>query len=103
MSVVSLVRLAAVLALGAALVLLALVAPRALAPAHRAWMTLAAMLAWINTRILLGLVFYGVVTPIGLVMRLVGRDPIERRLDPARTSYRVLRVPRPGAHMTRQF
>jgi saxitoxin biosynthesis operon SxtJ-like protein len=91
------------LALTAILVLPALVAPRILAPVHRAWMALGEVLAWVNTRILLGLVFYGVVTPIGLVMRLTGRDPMRRQFEPAGESYRVRCVPRPATHMTRQF
>jgi hypothetical protein len=91
------------LALAVALILPALVAPRILAPAHRVWMTLAEVLAWVNTRILLGVVFYGVVTPIGVVMRLLGHDPMRRRLEPTGESYRVRCVPRPPAHMMRQF
>jgi len=57
----------------------ALVAPGFLGPAYRLWMKLAEVLAWINTRVLLGVVFYLVVTPIGLIMRLLGRDPGARR------------------------
>jgi len=84
------------------LVVPALVAPRTLAPAHRAWMKLAEMLAWINTRILLGLVFFVVVTPIGLLMRMLGRDPMRRQLGP-NSDYRIRRTPRPANHMLRQF
>jgi Saxitoxin biosynthesis operon protein SxtJ len=91
------------LALLVALVIPALVAPRILAPVYRAWMKLGEMLAWINTRILLGLVFYGVVTPIGLVMRLVGRDPMRRQFEQEGESYRIRCVPRPATHMKRQF
>jgi Saxitoxin biosynthesis operon protein SxtJ len=81
----------------------ALVAPRVLAPAYRAWMKLAEVLAWVNTRILLGVVFYGVVTPIGLVMRLLGRDPMRRQFERDGESYRVACTPRPATHMLRQF
>jgi len=91
------------IALFVVLVVPALVAPRVLAPAYWAWMKLAEVLAWINTRILLGVVFYGVVTPIGLVMRLFVRDPMHRQLDRQGESYRVRRVSRPAAHMLRQF
>jgi saxitoxin biosynthesis operon SxtJ-like protein len=91
------------MALAVALVVPALVAPRVLAPAHRAWMALAEVLAWVNTRILLGLVFYLVVTPIGLLMRLLRRDPMRRQLEPAGESYRVRCTPRPATHMLRQF
>jgi hypothetical protein len=91
------------LAVAAALILPALIVPRVLAPAYRVWMMLADGLGWINTRILLGLVFYGLVTPMGVVMRLWSRDPMRRRFEPETGSYRVLRKPRPGAHMLRQF
>jgi Saxitoxin biosynthesis operon protein SxtJ len=89
--------------LAVVLVLPALVAPRVLTPAYRAWMKLAEVLAWINTRIVLGVVFYGVVTPIGLVMRLAGHDPMRRRFDQGGESYRVRCTPRPASHMMRQF
>ena len=85
------------------LVVPALVAPRILAPVYRVWMLLGEVLAWINTRIILGVVFYGVVTPIGLLMRLTGRDPMRRQFEPTGESYRVRCVPRPATHMMRQF
>jgi hypothetical protein len=91
------------LVLAIALVAPALVAPRLLAPAHRAWMKLAEVLAWINTRLLLGLVFFLVVTPIGLLMRALKRDPMRRQLAPRDESYRVRCSPRPATHMLRQF
>ena len=91
------------LALTVILVVPALVAPRALAPLYRVWMALGEVLAWINTRIILGVVFYGVVTPIGLVMRLIGHDPMRRRFERVGDSYRVRCVPRPATHMMRQF
>jgi hypothetical protein len=53
------------LALAIALVLPALVTPRILAPVLRAWMAAGEVLAWINTHIILGVVFYAVVTPLG--------------------------------------
>lgn len=71
----------------------ALVVPVALAPIHRAWMRFAEVLGWINTRILLILIFYLVVTPLGLVMRLLRRAPLDmaRRdsywTEPPRNSY----------------
>jgi hypothetical protein len=91
------------LGLAAVLLLPALLAPRLLAPAHRLWMALAEGLAWINTRILLSIVFFGVVTPMGVVMRALGRDPMRRGFDPRAATYRVPRQPRPATHMTRQF
>jgi polyferredoxin len=91
------------LALAVALIVPALVAPRILGPVHRAWMALGEVLAWINTRIILGIVFYGVVTPLGLLMRLFSRDPMRRQFDRAGESYRQPCTPRPATHMLRQF
>lgn len=71
----------------------AVIAPAALASAYRWWMRLAAALGWINTRILLIAIFYLVVTPVGLIMRIVRRSPLDvARKDsywtePLRNSY----------------
>ena len=80
---------------GAAVTLagLALAAPTVLGPVERGWMVLAHGLAWVNTRVLLSLIYYLVITPIGLMMRLVGRDPMDRRLGD-RESYWVTRPQR---------
>ena len=91
------------LGLMAALVGLGLVAPALLRQPYRGWMVLGHALGWINTRILLSLVFYLVVTPMGFVMRLLGKDPMRRRFDANAASYRIGRETRPGAHMRRQF
>jgi hypothetical protein len=91
------------LGLAVMLILPALAAPRVLAPAHRAWMALGSALGWVNTRLVLGLIFFGLITPMGLVLRLTRRDPMQRAFDPNATTYRVPRRPRPGAHMLRQF
>lgn len=64
--------------IAATLLLCAAVAPSLLRPVYRVWMQLGEVLAWINTRIILTLVFFLVVTPIGIVMRLFGRSPIAR-------------------------
>jgi polyferredoxin len=91
------------LILAAALVLPAVVFPASLRPAHRVWMAIGDALGWVNTRIILGLVYYGVMTPMGVVMRLLGRDPMRRRFEPTADSYRVARPARRSDHMARQF
>lgn len=68
-----------VLPLGSALILLGLIWPRALALPNKAWMLLAEALSFVTTRIILGLVFFLIVTPIGVVKRLSGWDPLNRR------------------------
>jgi hypothetical protein len=76
----------AVLPLGSLLVLLGLVWPRALVVPNKAWMLLAEGLSFVTTRIILGAVFFLVVTPIGVVKRLLGWDPLSRR-GPSGDSY----------------
>ncbi len=80
----------------AALAASALGAPALLAPVHRAWMALGAALGWVNTRVLLGAVFFLVVTPLGALMRMTGRDPLRRKFEPCGGTYRVpsARTPR---------
>lgn len=89
--------------LAVVLVLPALVAPQALRLPHRAWMALGNALGWVNTRVVLGLIFFGLITPMGLVLRLTRRDPMRRTFDPNAITYRVPQKPRAGAHMMRQF
>jgi hypothetical protein len=90
-------------ALAVALVLPAVIAPRILTHTYRAWMALGQGLSWVNTRIILGAVFYAVITPMGVVMRLGGYDPMRRRIGSGAGTYRVTARPRAGAHMRRQF
>ena len=66
-------------ALGAALVVAGLLVPPAARAFHTAWMKFAVLLGHVNSRVLLTLVYYLVVTPYGFITRLVGRDPLRRR------------------------
>jgi len=81
----------------------ALVAPAALHYLHRGWTHLGEALGWLNTRVILSLLYVIAVVPIGLVMRLAGRDPMERNLDPAADSYRVASKPRRSSHLEHPF
>jgi hypothetical protein len=59
----------------------ALISPQWLSPLYKGWMKFGHVLGWINARIILGLVFFIMVTPIGLVMRLFGKDLLRMRLQ----------------------
>ncbi len=74
--------------IAAVLFLFGLMTPNFLLPVQKVWMGLAVALGWVNTRIILSLIFYTVLTPIGVVMRLF-HDPLDRRLRDARDSYWV--------------
>ena len=67
------------LPLGGLLVLLGLIFPAALVWPNKAWMALAEVLSFVTTRIILAFVFFVIVTPIGVIKRLFGWDPLHRR------------------------
>ncbi len=75
--------------LAVVLVLVSVTAPKALGPLNRAWMFLGHILGWINTRIILGIVFLLIFTPTALVFRLLGKDSMQRSFDPSLKSYRT--------------
>ena len=61
---------------------------------HRNWMRVAAVLGYINSRIILGITFFFMITPVGLVTKLFGRNPMRRR-GPKQDTYWI---PRPKPH-----
>jgi hypothetical protein len=88
---------------GASLAAAGALFPTGLAPLYRGWMWVGHVLGWINTRILLGVVFYGLVMPIGLCLRMMGRNTVRQQFAEAMPTYRVVRAPRPRNHMKNQF
>ena len=68
----------AVVIVAALFALSALTAPNALSAVYRWWMRLAEILGWINTRIILLVIFYLVVTPLGLIMRAIRKSPLDQ-------------------------
>ena len=67
--------------------ILGLTAPRLLKYQYKGWMALGRTLGWINSHIILGLVFILVLQPIAYIMRLTGYDPLRRR-GKGETTYR---------------
>jgi hypothetical protein len=65
--------------IGSALVMLGAFAPRFLVIPRKLWMKLAEVMAFVSSRIILAIVFFLVLTPIGLVKRAMGWDPLQRR------------------------
>jgi hypothetical protein len=61
--------------------------PVILRPLYVPWMLLAAALGWVMTRFLLTVTFYLMITPIGLLMRLFGKDPLKRAFPGTGDSY----------------
>jgi Saxitoxin biosynthesis operon protein SxtJ len=83
----------------------AVTVPRLLAPFNHLWMRFGLLLHKLVQPIVLGLLFFVTVTPIGLLMRLAGHDPLSRRFDPDAETYWIARQPpgpAPGS-LDRQF
>lgn len=82
-------------AVAAAFLLTTLIAPHLLTPLNRAWMALGHLLGRIISPIVLGLMFYGLITPVALVQRLSGRDALRLRAfrDPKLSSHWIRRDP----------
>jgi predicted anti-sigma-YlaC factor YlaD len=74
----------------------ALLAPLSLKTIYRAWMRVGLVIGSVINRIVLGVVFYGVMLPMSLVMRMAGKDAMARKLDKSVKTYRI-----PSKHASR--
>jgi hypothetical protein len=82
-------RIVWALSLAIIFALLALFVPDVLMPLNRLWRWIGSKIAVINNVIVLGIVFYLLVTPIALIMRLFGRDSMHRSIDEKVATYRT--------------
>jgi hypothetical protein len=73
--------------LSAFFLLFGLLLPRALAPIEWAWMKLARAMGTVMTYVVLALAFYLVLTPVGLLLRVLGKRPVELGFDPQASTY----------------
>ena len=81
--------------LGLATLAVTLIKASLLRPLNRAWMKFGALLHVVVSPIVLGAIYYLVIAPVGIGMRLAGRDALNRRFAPAQRSYWMDREP-PG-------
>ncbi len=90
---------------GAALVLVGAIFPRVLKWIYIAWMSVAFVLGFMMAHVILAFLFYLVITPIGLLARLAGKDFLSLKLDRAAKSYWIPRSTKPksAADYERQF
>jgi hypothetical protein len=83
------------LAAALAMLLISFVRPSLLAPFNRVWTKLALLLSKVMNPVIMAILFFLVVAPIGLLMRLFGKRPLALGCDPAAKSYWIERKP-PG-------
>lgn len=84
-------------ALGFAWAVVGLIRPAAIRPLFWALSALGLPIGWVLGELLLALVYYGLFVPWGLVMRLAGRDPLQRRFDPQAPTYWQPKKPPAGS------
>ena len=72
---------------GVLLILLGLILPNILKPLNKIWMSLAVILGWFMSRLILFILFYIVITPIGFFLRIAGKDFLNLRTDKNSDSY----------------
>ena len=88
-------------ALGGVLLLAGLVLPGRLGPVYRAWMAMALAISKVTTPIFMAVVYFVVLTPTGLIMRVVGKRPMTHRLENG--SFWHSTAGRPKSDLRRQF
>jgi hypothetical protein len=90
-------------AIAAPLWLLALIHPPWLRRIYRAWMRFGLLAGKVTTPLVLGIVFFLMISPMAMARRLWGKDPIQRVLDPDRDSYRTQSARSPRERLERPF
>ena len=75
------------LTVGTILFVLGILVPAVLKPIYWIWMIFATILGWIMTRVILSLLFYIIITPIGLILRFFGKQFLELKWDKSKESY----------------
>ncbi|MDH3719217.1 MAG: SxtJ family membrane protein [Planctomycetota bacterium] len=88
-------------AISAVLIVIYYVIPAVRRPVYLGWMYAVMPIGWVISHVLLTGIYLLLITPIGLLMRLVGYDPMKRRFDRSAETYWVTREPTPD--MNRYF
>ena len=73
--------------IGILLILFGLILPNILKPLNKIWMTLAVILGWFMSRVILFILYYVIITPIGIFLKLIGKDFLQLKIDKSSKSY----------------
>ncbi len=76
---------------GIVLLLWGTLLPLTLRPVYHVWMRFGLIMSKITTPLILGILFYLVLTPAGIIMRILKNDPMARNIDRTKSSYRTIR------------
>lgn len=83
--------------------LTALFIPQVLRPVNEVWVKIGNVLGFINSRIILGVMFFLLIFPIGLILKAFGKDSMNRKYDKEVDSYRRNVTPRNKNHLEKPF
>ncbi len=81
----------------------ALLRPVLLGPVNRVWLKISDVLGWINTRLVMGVMFFLLIAPIGILMRLFGKNTLSLKISDEQASYRVVTKVRDKKHLEKPF
>jgi len=70
---------------------------------YRAWMHFGLLASRVMTPLVLGIVFFVMISPMAMIRRIMGKDPLHRTLDPDMTTYRVQSTKSPKEKLERPF
>ncbi len=82
---------------------IAIVAPQILRPVNDIWIKIGNVLGFINSRIILGVMFFLMIFPIGMLLKLFGKDSMDRKLDKEADTYRKISKVRNKEHLEKPF
>jgi len=88
---------------GVAIITWALIAPNSMRGLYTWWMRITMAIGNVVNTIILAIVFFFVITPMGFMMRMMGKDPMRRRLDESVVSYRVMSNKHDKNHVERPY
>lgn len=89
--------------IGGILIFWGLVLPRSLNPVYMLWMKFGIVIGWVMNRVVLFVFFYLILFPVSMIMKMIGRDPMNRKLDQTIHSYRVITKQRDSLHMQKPY
>lgn len=82
---------------------LALAIPESLRKVNEIWLKFGNVMGWVNSRIILGIMFFLLIFPIGLLLKIFGKDAMNRKLDKNSDSYRRVSKQRDPKHLEKPF
>ena len=89
--------------LGGLLILWGLIAPMTLSGVYRSWMKFGLVMSTVMTPLIMGVVFYLVFAPVGLVMKVFGKDAMARKFDTDADTYRIISKENPSKNLEKPF